>query len=119
MPLSVLVVDDEPALMSVLATVLQDEGFTVRTAANGAEALTVHQQQPVDLIITDIMMPVMSGTALAQALRETGDMTPMILMSAGTTVRGATSDISFMRKPFDLDLLLDHVHDVLRTSRET
>jgi CheY-like chemotaxis protein len=73
MPQAILVVDDEPTLVDSLALFLGDEGFTVLTGRNGAEALAHHDQTRADLIVSDVMMPIVDGHALVAALRFVGE----------------------------------------------
>src|SRR5215212_5076739 len=61
---SVLVVDDDPAIAQLLAEVLGDEGYDVRSAANGQQALDEIELDPVDVVISDVMMPQVNGLAL-------------------------------------------------------
>lgn len=61
---TILVIDDEVSLVQVMRLVLRDEGYEVLTAWNGQDGLTVLVGHPVDLIICDVMMPIMSGPAM-------------------------------------------------------
>jgi CheY-like chemotaxis protein len=107
---SVLVVEDDPDLRTALATALQDDGYAVRTAGNGRDALTQHQAAPADLIVTDLMMPVMTGAELIAALRAAGDLTPMLLVTAVAmtaapeviAVAARHPAVAILAKPFDL-----------------
>lgn len=112
MPFSVLVVDDEPGIVTALAMLLSGEGYDVRTASNGNAALAEIRRAPADLIISDITMPVLNGRALIEKLRQSGDQTPVILMSAADRVH-PISGIHFIPKPFDVDHLLVLVERVL------
>ncbi len=105
-PPGILIVDDEPVLTAVLAEFLEDEGFQVRTAPNGAAALAAHLQTPADLILSDLMMPIMDGDTLVQELHQRGDDTPVVLMSAAGHFNGLSRRIQFLRKPFGLDEIL-------------
>ncbi|MCW8140295.1 MAG: response regulator [Planctomycetota bacterium] len=81
---TVLVVDDEPALAWGIGLVLQDEGYAVVTASNGREALERLAGGPVDLVITDLMMPTMNGFELLGRLAESATLrdVPVVVMSA-------------------------------------
>jgi CheY-like chemotaxis protein len=105
-PSAILIVDDEPNISYALAMVLEDEGHQVHTARNGAEALAMLEQQPVDLILSDVMMPVIDGHKLVEELRKRGDRTPIMLMSAATHAVRAIPGVPFLPKPFDIDDLL-------------
>lgn len=79
----ILVVDDEFLLAMMLADILEDEGYEVETASNGQAALSAVQARRPDLVITDFMMPVMTGLEFAEAIRADGALSdlPIILVS--------------------------------------
>ena len=98
----VLVVDDDPTMLAVLQQLLGDEGFEVRYALDGRQALSEISRDGPDLVVTDIMMPRLDGLELARKLRERGDQTPVVLMSAvydDVDLPG----VRFVPKPFDID----------------
>src|SRR5690349_11742153 len=68
-PAHVVVVDDEPTIREICADVLSSEGYQVSTAENGQQAVALLAQEPVDLVLMDIMMPVMDGLAACQAMK--------------------------------------------------
>ena len=78
----VLVVDDEPQVREIVATYLERDGFRVRTAANGAEALAELAIKRADLVVLDLMLPGIDGLAVLKKLRESGDQVPVIVLSA-------------------------------------
>lgn len=78
----VLVVDDEPQVREIVATYLERDGFRVRTAATGAEALAELAIRRADLVILDLMLPGIDGLAVLKKLRESGDQVPVIVLSA-------------------------------------
>ena len=84
----ILIVDDEPSVRDVMATVLIDAGYSVQTAADGHIALEIIDDAPPDLIITDVMMPNLDGWALLDHAPERNPTLPVILMSAGDWIRG-------------------------------
>jgi CheY-like chemotaxis protein len=116
---TVLIVDDDPAILEMVRDVLEDEDYQVLTARNGQEALRLANDRSPDLIITDLMMPVMSGHVLQRQLR-TNTQTlhiPVLVMSAA----GHPHDdefAAFLAKPFDLDTLLQEIRNHLRAPRE-
>jgi two-component system response regulator GlrR len=67
---SILVVDDNPAMADTLADILEAKGFAVHAAASGAEALEILQEQPIDILLTDVKMPEMNGLELYQKTRK-------------------------------------------------
>lgn len=116
MSVLILVVDDEPAIRDILTTILTDEQYAVRTAANGREALALHCEAAADVILTDVMMPVLDGYGLVAALRARGDATPVILMSAAPIMPGAVDGATRIDKPFDLESMLGTIASTLHES---
>ena len=108
----ILIVDDEPALREILASVLADEGYAVQTAADGRNALDLVTAAPPDLVITDISMPRLDGWGLLAQIRQDDPTLPVLLISAGRlslmrrTVQ-ASDHTAFLAKPFDLDAVLE------------
>ena len=99
----VLAVDDDPAILELLTLTLTDEGFTVASASNGAEALASYEDVRPDVIVLDLEMPVMDGRAFYRKLRERGDSTPVLLVSAHGA-RAALRELGAdgaIEKPFD------------------
>ena len=110
---TVLIVDDEFALADTLKEFLEDEGYSVECAGDGKEALESMAKHPPDLVVSDMMMPIMDGYALVRAMRETPALKaiPVILTSSvrRKTVlsRDAMLEFSgFLHKPFKLDEFL-------------
>jgi CheY-like chemotaxis protein len=112
---TVLVVDDEHAIASLLVHALEDEGHVVIAASNGRMALAHAAQTRPDLVVTDFMMPVMDGAELVQALAADAALAgvPVIVMSSmpEASVRERTDGIAlmFLRKPFNIFALIDEV----------
>lgn len=110
--MSVLVVDDDRDLRAFVVSVLQEEGHLVQTACNGKEGLDQVMDNPPDLILLDLHMPVMDGGTLCRLLRQhpkTLDI-PIILMSADVWETCPDLGIQhFLRKPFDLDSFLGSI----------
>lgn len=110
---TILVVDDEYAIVWSLSTELQDEGYRVVAAANGKEALERISEELPALVITDVMMPIMDGRELIAALGRDGRTRdiPVIVMSAVARagLDGAMRSAAFLRKPFGLKALLGEV----------
>ena len=115
---TILIVEDEYAIAELLRDTLIEEGYTVLVRADGQAALATLEQQAVDLIISDVMMPRMDGRALVQAVRadERFQHLPIILMSAGRGRLDPQIDgyDAFITKPFKLYPLLATVTDLLR-----
>jgi CheY-like chemotaxis protein len=115
---TVLVVDDDDAIREIMAEILRDEGYDVVCAGNGAQALNELRKEPehTDLMLLDLMMPVMSGWELLEELQASSPLSriPVIVVSA-MTAPGAWAHLS---KPIDLDRLLAAVHHAV-ASRES
>jgi two-component system cell cycle sensor histidine kinase/response regulator CckA len=114
--LSVLVVDDEAAVRRFASRVLARDGFEVLEAVDGAEALELFQNgnPPVDLVVSDIVMPRLNGVELTEALSRTHPSIPVILMSgyANTALSemGIATPCGILTKPFAAERLLAEVH---------
>ncbi len=114
---TILVIDDEVILAEMLQALLEDEGYQVVTARNGREGLERLAEHHPDLILCDVMMPLLDGRELCrqvQARPEYGSM-PIILMSAASAAAGLDDCqyAAFLSKPFDLDDLLNTINNLL------
>lgn len=117
----ILVVDDEPHIRELVSLYLKDEGFEVVEKSNGVDALEYAENNPVDLVLLDIMMPKMDGWNLCKNLREFGEM-PILMMTAKgepqDRIHGfklGTDD--YLVKPFDPVELVLRVKALLRRYR--
>jgi two-component system, chemotaxis family, chemotaxis protein CheY len=117
----VLVVDDEPPILSFLTTALEAEGYQVEAATNGREALDHVKRQAPDAILLDIMMPVLDGWHFIEAIRADPATCgiPVIVLSAAydAAKHPALGSLVFLAKPFDLGMLLMLVEDALASTR--
>jgi two-component system, chemotaxis family, chemotaxis protein CheY len=108
----VLVVDDDPDIRELLFTALEDDGFEVVPAGNGQEALAIIETFRPDVIVLDLMMPVMDGWQFAAELRKRDEDIPIVLLSAARDLRThakALSAAEIIEKPFDLGDLLPKI----------
>jgi two-component system, chemotaxis family, chemotaxis protein CheY len=115
---TVLVVDDDPDILEALSEILEAEGFEIRRARNGKEALEKLAPDPPQLILLDLMMPVMDGWEFAQRMRQRPEVAgiPIIVLSADRNVGSKATDIGavgHLAKPFELNDLLDMVRHSL------
>ena len=101
----VLVVDDDPALATVLTDLLAEGGYRVRTAADGEAALRELDAAPPDLALLDAQLPELHGVTLAAGLRRARPGLPVVLVS-GVEADPGLPGVPFVRKPFDADELL-------------
>jgi DNA-binding response OmpR family regulator len=122
---TILVVDDEFAVRSLLHDVLELEGYTVREAEDGPSALLDMTRTHPDLVILDVMMPRMSGIEVLTEIRSDPELhaLPVIMLTAAgdddTTWAGWTAGAStYLNKPFDHDNLLTWVERLLVTDPE-
>ena len=111
----VLVADDEPDLLYAIKLYLEDEGFTVITASNGAGALYLIQRTPIALVLTDLMMPLVSGIDLARQLRSSPQTAsiPLLLMSAAMPQQAYPIFAAVIHKPFAVDTVVRIVRQFL------
>lgn len=115
---TLLVVEDEAAFRDLLRDGLRAKGFNVLVAANGVEALRMADEygHPIRLLITDVIMPQMSGPELARALRATGDIDVLYMTGYADDKLDDLSEsgeLALLRKPFYLDELLGKIFEVL------
>ena len=118
----ILVTDDDKNTRLLLKAVLESEGYTVYVAANGEEALTVMDQQHIDLVVLDIMMPKMDGYEFTKNLREAQNNMPILMVSAkqlpADKKKGflvGTDD--YMTKPIDEEEMLLRIKALLRRAQ--
>jgi len=111
----ILVVDDEPAVLEATARILQHGGYATLEAASGYEALTLLISHDVQLVITDSLMPGMSGIALADTVGHLRPGLPVLHMSGYTPPNLADGKRTFIQKPFTAADLLGKVREMLET----
>ena len=120
---SILVVDDLPQNVRLLEAILAPRGYRVAAAHSGREALTVVAEQPVDLVLLDILMPEMDGYAVCRALRAepaTSFLSVVMITASGEQEKVAAIEAGaddFIAKPFDQAELLARVRSLLRIKR--
>jgi len=118
-PLRILAVDDEPMLTDLLAMALRMEGWEVRTAASGLEALQVAREFEPDALVLDVMMPDLDGMSVLRRLREAGDLVPVVFLTAkdslGDRIAGLTAGgDDYVTKPFSLEEVIARLRAVIR-----
>jgi CheY-like chemotaxis protein len=120
---TILVVDDEPLIATVLEAVLEDAGYEVVTAANGRQALERLAEVPrADLVLLDMMMPIMSGPAMLAAMAADPVLgaIPVIILSSlpEEAVRARVDGVAaILRKPYTADEVLATIARVLGGGR--
>ncbi|PWR23056.1 sigma-54-dependent transcriptional regulator [Zavarzinia compransoris] len=119
MPHTILIVDDEIRLLDVLSGALEALGYASVAAANGAEALNILEREQVDLVLTDLRMPVMGGRELLAEIRSKHPAMPVVIMTAFSSVRDAVQAIKdgafdYIDKPIEQDDLSTTLANALR-----
>jgi two-component system KDP operon response regulator KdpE len=122
MPGRILVIDDEPQITRVLRAALTAQGYDVRTANDPEEALEVFKEWPPDLVVTDLMMPGLSGVDVTRAIR-THSATPVLILSVRDHERSKVEALDagaddYVTKPFSIQELLARVRAHLRRAPE-
>lgn len=114
-----LVIDDDRDMATVIAELLASEGFAVTMLHNGQQAFDHLNMHPIDLIVSDIRMPIMDGLTLTARIRAIGLLIPIILMSAHEHQHHVLQyeNVTFLRKPVDIEVLIDTIHTALRNPR--
>ena len=119
---TILVAEDETAVRRLIRTLLHREGYTILEASNGREALEIvaSYQGPIHLVVSDVMMPELTGTALTKELHKAHPALPVLLISGYTTPEGI-GDIDgvgtrFLGKPFTTGALTDAVRTALASA---
>ena len=118
----VLVVDDDPKILSLLRRGLSFEGYTVTTAEDGPGALTAARDEPPDLVVLDVMMPGLDGLEVCRRLRAGGEEIPILMLTARDTVPDRVAGLDagaddYLVKPFAFDELLARVRALLRRTK--
>jgi DNA-binding response OmpR family regulator len=119
---SILLVDDETAITDNLLPFLGRSGFNVEIASNGEEALQKLDSQHPDLVILDVLMPLLDGREVLRQLRQSGNWIPVILLTqVGEAVERAMAleegADDYLNKPFDPHELVARIRAVLRRAR--
>jgi len=119
--LTILVVDDDPGIVSFVQRGLGYEGYSIETATDGTEALAKARQRTPDLVILDLMMPGLDGIEVARRLRQVSTIPILMLTARGTVadkVAGLESGADdYLVKPFDFDELLARIRALLRRTQ--
>ncbi len=105
---TILVADDEPVILALLRDALEGEGHTVLTAPNGKEAFALSRAGHLDLVLSDVMMPLIDGVQLTRMLRAeslTRGLVVILMSAAPPPDLQAVGATAFLAKPFDLDVV--------------
>ncbi|MCD6358978.1 MAG: response regulator [Dehalococcoidia bacterium] len=119
----ILVVDDQSMIRDVIRDILKQSGHQIATAESGADALDVLQEEDFDVLLTDIMMPGMSGLELVSKVRELKPMVVSVLLTAYPSVDSIDQSIAhlgaydYLLKPVDKNKLCDTIDRAVRKKR--
>lgn len=118
----ILVAEDDRELRQLFSRFLSKNGYSVREVSNGREAIDAMENEYFDLILSDVMMPVMDGYELAAALREAGHTTPVLMITARTSFDDMRTGFlsgtdDYMVKPVNLNEMLLRVQALLRRAQ--
>jgi len=124
MEAKVLLAEDDRGVRESLARALQYEGFSVATAEDGGQALKAARSGEADVMVLDVMMPVLDGLEVTRRIRSAGDKTPILMLTARSEVSDRVEGLDagaddYLVKPFALDELLARLRALLRRSGVT
>ncbi len=111
---AILVADDNRGFAELLRATLEEAGFEVVTASTGLAAVACVEQNEVDAAVLDVLMPGISGDAVAERLRQLVPGLPVLLMTGADGDFAAGSGLPILRKPFPQDELVDAVRKLVR-----
>ncbi|MGH3332101.1 MAG: response regulator transcription factor [Nocardioidaceae bacterium] len=120
----ILVVDDDKHVARALKRGMEAEGFAVDVAFDGSEAEWLAGENPYDAIVLDVMLPVVDGLELCRRLREAGDWTPILMLTAKNGIDDETRALDtgaddFLAKPFSYVVLVARLRALLRRGRRS
>ena len=119
----ILIVEDEIGIIRFLKQGLEEEGYEVTSASDGAKALELVQKQNFDLLLLDWMLPKMTGLEVCKAIREKEIRTPIIFLTAKDTVQETIEGLKagandYIKKPFSFDELVERIKVHFRNRKE-
>ena len=117
--IKILVVEDDPTLAQLYSVVLEKAGYKAYHVQNGEEAWIFLDRETIDLVITDIMMPVMDGYEFVRLLRENNPFIPVLMITAKDDLHSKSKGFSlgtddYMTKPIEPDEMILRVRALLR-----
>ena len=113
MPQTILIVDDDADVRTVAQVALTGLGYVAIETGDPQKAIWIVKERSVDLLLTDVVMPLMKGTELADRVQEASPSTKILLMSGYQTADIAPSGRAFLAKPFSIDGLARRVRETL------
>ncbi|MCP5116997.1 MAG: response regulator transcription factor [bacterium] len=120
--MEILVIEDELNMGMLLKTGLTEEGHSVVLAPDGVEGLGIARDQDFDVIVLDLMLPRLDGLTVAKLLREDGNQTPILMLTAKDTAKDVVTGLDtgaddYLTKPFSFEELLARLRAVTRRGR--
>jgi len=120
----ILIVEDEKSLADIVKKGLEEEGYAVDAAYNGEDGLFMAENEPSDLIILDIMLPIIDGMTILSTIRKKGVKTPVLMLTAKDAVTDKVFGLDsgaddYLTKPFHFEELLARIRVLLRRDAET
>ena len=120
MPKKVLIVEDDANIAELLHLYLEKEGFETQVAKDGGKGVELFRSFQPDLVLLDLMLPIMDGWSVLRKIRE-GDQTPVIMLTAKGETEDKVSGLEqgaddYIVKPFEMKEVLARIHAVLRRS---
>jgi two-component system, NtrC family, nitrogen regulation response regulator NtrX len=115
---TILVIDDEDSILEILRDILEDEGYTVFTAADGYEGLACLGSNPVDMVFLDVWLPNMGGIEVLEKIKETEPDIPVVIISGHASIDMAVKAVKmgafdFLEKPLSLDRVITLANNAL------
>src|SRR6266481_246761 len=119
MPAKILIIEDEPGLVTTLRDRLRRHGYEVMAARDGEIGLEMVMREPVDLILLDLMLPGQNGLSVCEKLRKAGSSTPILMLTARRQTKDKVVGLKaggddYLTKPFQMSELLARVEALLR-----
>jgi two-component system response regulator ResD len=119
---TVLIVEDDGNIAELLQLYLEKEGFQTLTASTGKEGVELFRKAEPDLVLLDIMLPELDGWGVCRAIREHGNQTPVIMLTAKGETRDKVSGLEmgaddYIVKPFEMKEVLARIHAVMRRAK--
>jgi len=119
----ILLVEDEEALAYIIRKGLEEEGYVVDLAGNGEDGLFMARYEPSDLMVLDIMLPVIDGLTILRKVRQAGIRTPVIMLTARDSIMDKVTGLDsgaddYLTKPFLFEELLARIRALLRRGSE-
>ena len=117
----ILVIEDDPKVASFIKRGLQEERYIVETAADGEEGLRMATENSFDAIVLDVMLPKLDGFGVLATLRDNGDSTPVLMLTARGTTEDRVQGLDlgaddYLAKPFHFEELAARLRSILRRS---